>query len=88
MPPNLHTLPFDVIFAIIPYLSLEDVVRVGSTCKQLETILRESTLCRRTVEVFRIPSLRARDYMLTMLLSVDRYPPITPTRQNWQGAVG
>ena len=51
MPPNLHTLPFDIIFAILPYLGLEDIVRLGTTCRQLETILRESTLCRRAVEV-------------------------------------
>ncbi|KAF2102714.1 hypothetical protein NA57DRAFT_71700 [Rhizodiscina lignyota] len=50
MPPSLDTIPFDIHFVIISYLSLEDVVRVGKACRQLGSILRESTLCRKTVE--------------------------------------
>lgn len=49
--PNLDSLPFDLIFEIADYLSLEDIVHFSRTCKQLGSVLEADTLCRRTVEV-------------------------------------
>lgn len=51
MSPNLDRLPFDVVFSVAEHLSLEDVVHLGRTCKQLGSILLEETLCRRIAEV-------------------------------------
>lgn len=50
---NLDSLPFDICFELLAYLELGDIVRLGKTCKQLNSILHEATLCRRAVEVRR-----------------------------------
>lgn len=54
---NLDSLPFDILFELLAYLELGDIVRLGKTCKQLTSILHEATLCRRAVEVRRTDSL-------------------------------
>lgn len=64
MPTNFDTLPFDILFGIISHLSLEDVVRVGKTCRQLSSILKEPTLCRKAVEVFHFPVIPNFDHVL------------------------
>lgn len=51
MPAGLSSLPFDILFALSEYLSLEDAVHVALTCRQLSAILKEPTLCRRLIEV-------------------------------------
>ncbi|KAF2140525.1 uncharacterized protein K452DRAFT_351784 [Aplosporella prunicola CBS 121167] len=48
---TLDRLPFDVLFAIASYVSLEDVIHLGLVCRQLRQLfLYENTLCRRTIE--------------------------------------
>jgi hypothetical protein len=51
MTSSIDQLPFDVLFCIALNLDLEDIVRIGQTCRQLRALLDERTLCRRTVEV-------------------------------------
>lgn len=76
MPVSLDELPFDVWFYISASLDLDDTVHLGYTCRQLQSILSESTLCRRTVEVcveqrrrskFRRKTDLRRDTLITVL---------------------
>lgn len=47
----LDQLPFDVLFCIASSLSLEDIVHLGQTCRQLGALLDERTVCRSVIEV-------------------------------------
>lgn len=51
MPLGIEQLPYDVLFTITHHLDFEDVYHLSSTCSQLRLLLKESTLCRRTIEV-------------------------------------
>ncbi|KAI9706632.1 MAG: hypothetical protein M1836_003641 [Candelina mexicana] len=50
MPLTLDALPFDALFNIAAWLFIEDFVHLGRTNKQLRSLLREETACRRAVE--------------------------------------
>ncbi|KAL6171673.1 hypothetical protein ACJQWK_02679 [Exserohilum turcicum] len=47
----LLKVPFDILFCIAAYLSLEDIVHLGATCKQLRVLLNERTVCRSVVQM-------------------------------------
>ncbi|PVI05276.1 hypothetical protein DM02DRAFT_610875 [Periconia macrospinosa] len=47
---SFDELPFDILFFITSYLSFDDIVSLGHSCRQLRALLHESTLCRRTIE--------------------------------------
>ncbi|KAF2456806.1 hypothetical protein BDY21DRAFT_346149 [Lineolata rhizophorae] len=47
---SLDRLNFDVLYHVASYLDLSSVFNLGLTCKQLYSLLDESTLCRRTME--------------------------------------
>ncbi|KAK8430643.1 hypothetical protein IWX49DRAFT_230743 [Phyllosticta citricarpa] len=48
---NLDSLPFDVLFEVARYLSLDDVVALGCTSRQLRVVVkREEALCRMVVQ--------------------------------------
>jgi len=51
MPLNLDALPFDVLFTIAFDLSVDDIIHLGRTCRQLKSILAEDSLCRKVIEV-------------------------------------
>jgi len=51
MPLNLDALPFDILFTIALDLSVDDIVHLGRTCRQLRSLLKEDTLCRKVIEV-------------------------------------
>ncbi|KAF2199738.1 hypothetical protein GQ43DRAFT_104932 [Delitschia confertaspora ATCC 74209] len=57
---SLAGLPFDLLFYITAYLDLDDIVHISYTCRQLRSNLRESTLCRRTIEKHSPHSTEAR----------------------------
>lgn len=50
---SLDRLPFDILFNVASYLQFDDTVHLSYTCRQLKLLLEESTLCRKTIEVFR-----------------------------------
>jgi hypothetical protein len=51
MTTSLDQLPFDILFCIASNLHIEDLVHLSQTCRQLEALLDERTLCQRTVKV-------------------------------------
>lgn len=61
----LLKVPFDILFCIAAYLSLEDIVHLGATCKQLRVLLNERTVCRSVVQV----SIGDRERMRRLLLT-------------------
>lgn len=75
---SLDRLPFDLLFCVVSYLALEDIVHIGQTCKQLRALLDERTVCRSTVEV----STAVKLSLLTQEADVaDRSTIIIPKRQ-------
>ncbi|KAH7385902.1 hypothetical protein BKA66DRAFT_511245 [Pyrenochaeta sp. MPI-SDFR-AT-0127] len=50
MTTSLDRLPFDILFCIALNLSLDEVIHLGQTCRQLKVLLEERTLCRRAIE--------------------------------------
>jgi hypothetical protein len=48
---TLDRLPFDIIFHISSILEFDDIIHLGYTCRQLNALLYESTLCRKAIEV-------------------------------------
>lgn len=50
-PSFLDKLPFDILFCVAAHLSLEDIVHLSVTCRQLRALLDERTVCRSAVQV-------------------------------------
>ena len=48
---SLDTLPYDVIFGMISFLSFEDVMNMARTCRRLKAIVQDRTLCRKLIQV-------------------------------------
>jgi hypothetical protein len=48
---SLDNLPFDILFHVASYINLEDAVHLSHSCRQLNLLLQEGTLCRKLVEV-------------------------------------
>ena len=51
MTASFDRLPFDILYYIASNITLDDIIHLGQTCRQLRLLLDERTLCRRTVEV-------------------------------------
>ncbi|KAF2122863.1 hypothetical protein BDV96DRAFT_9211 [Lophiotrema nucula] len=47
---SLDRLPFDILFHIASSLTLDDIIHLSQTCRQLRLLLGENTLCRKTIE--------------------------------------
>ncbi|KAH7108767.1 hypothetical protein B0J11DRAFT_586809 [Dendryphion nanum] len=45
MPTSLDRLPFDVLFNISEYLEFDEIIQLCQTCRQLNLLLAESSLC-------------------------------------------
>lgn len=48
---TLDRLPFDIVFIVSSSLQFDDIVSLGYTCRQLNALIGERTLCRQAVEV-------------------------------------
>lgn len=70
---SLDRLPFDILFNITGGLRFDDIINLSLTCRQLNLLLNESTLCRRTIEVCENQN-KCQDYRSILPLVTGTFP--------------